>query len=157
MPPLRPYQIPTMTLRLSTIALCPQPRPRITPESATVAGMTTQRRAVGAYGERLAERHLCEQGLVVLARNWRCPEGEIDLILRDGADVVFCEVKTRRGDRFGTPAEAVVPAKVRRLRRLAVRWLEQTTVRPREIRFDVVEVLPQPRGATVVEHIRAAF
>ncbi len=119
--------------------------------------MTTERRAVGAYGERLAERHLREQGLVVLARNWRCPDGEVDLILRDGEDVVFCEVKTRRGDRFGTPAEAVSPAKVRRLRRLAMRWLEQTTVRPREIRFDVVAVLPRSRGATVVEHIRAAF
>jgi len=119
--------------------------------------MTTQRRAVGAYGERLAERHLCDQGMVVLARNWRCAEGEIDLVLRDREDVVFCEVKTRRGDRFGTPAEAIGRAKVRRLRRLAARWLEQTTVRPHEIRFDVVAVLPQPRGATVVEHVRAAF
>ena len=157
MPPLGPYQIHTMTLRLSTIALRPQPRLHQPPGTGTVAVMTTQRRAVGAYGERLAERHLCEQGLVVLARNWRCAEGEVDLILRDGPDVVFCEVKTRRGDRFGTPAEAIGPAKVRRLRRLAVRWLEQSPVRPREVRFDVVAVLPQPRGATVVEHVRAAF
>ena len=147
----------TVTLRLSTIALCPQAAPRVTLRWHRVAAMTIQRRAVGAYGERLAERHLVAQGLVVLARNWRCAEGEVDLILRDGEDVVFCEVKTRRGDRFGTPAEAIGPAKVRRLRRLAVRWLEQTTVRPREIRFDVVAVLPQPRGATVVEHVRAAF
>jgi putative endonuclease len=146
-----------MTLRLSTIALCPQPRALDQPGNGTVAVMTTERKAVGAYGERLAERHLREQGLVVLARNWRCAEGEVDLILRDGEDVVFCEVKTRRGDRFGTPAEAVGPAKVRRLRRLAVRWLEQTAVRPREIRFDVVAVLPQPRGATLIEHVRAAF
>jgi putative endonuclease len=157
MPPLRPYQINTMTLWLSTIALCPQTVPGRASGVGTVAVMTTQRRAVGAYGERLAERHLCEQGLVVLARNWRCAGGEVDLILRDGADVVFCEVKTRRGDRFGTPAEAISPAKVRRLRRLAARWLEQTTVRPREVRFDVVAVLPQPRGATLIEHIRAAF
>ena len=157
MPPLGPYQIHTMTLRLSTIALCPQPRLHRPPGTGTVAVMTTQRRAVGAYGERLAERHLRDQGLVVLARNWRGAEGEVDLILRDGADVVFCEEKTRRGDRFGTPAEAIGPAKVRRLRRLAVRWLEQSTVRPREVRFDVVAVLPQPRGATVVEHVRAAF
>jgi putative endonuclease len=119
--------------------------------------MTTERRAVGAYGERLAERHLRDQGLVVLARNWRCADGEVDLILRDGEDVVFCEVKTRRGDTFGTPAEAIRPAKVRRLRRLAARWLDQTGVHPREVRFDVVAVLPQPRGATVVEHVRAAF
>ena len=119
--------------------------------------MTIQRRAVGAYGERLAERHLVAQGLVVLARNWRCAEGEVDLILRDGENVVFCEVKTRRGDAYGTPAEAIGPVKVRRLRRLAVLWLTQSGVRPQEVRFDVVSVLPQPRGATKIEHLRAAF
>jgi putative endonuclease len=119
--------------------------------------MTTQRRAVGAYGERLAERHLTDQGLVVLARNWRCGDGEVDLILRDGEDVVFCEVKTRRSDRFGTPAEAIGAVKVRRLRRLAARWLAESTLQPREVRFDVVAVLPQPRGAARIEHIHAAF
>jgi putative endonuclease len=119
--------------------------------------MTKVRRAVGEWGERLAERHLTAQGLVVLNRNWRCPDGEVDLVLRDGTDVVFCEVKTRRSKLFGTPAEAIGPDKVRRLRRLAHRWLAQSGVRPREIRFDVVEVLPQSQGAPVVEHIRAAF
>jgi putative endonuclease len=119
--------------------------------------MTRVRQAIGAYGERLAARHLEAAGLVVLARNWRCPDGEVDLILRDGDDLVFCEVKTRRGALFGSPAEAVSPTKVRRLRRLAARWLAESTVRPREIRFDVVSVLPQRRGASVVEHIRGAF
>jgi Holliday junction resolvase-like predicted endonuclease len=69
--------------------------------------MTQAKDAVGAYGERVALAHLVEQGMVVLDRNWRCRTGEIDLILRDGSDLVFCEVKTRRGNRFGTPAEAV--------------------------------------------------
>ncbi|GGQ58057.1 YraN family protein [Couchioplanes azureus] len=119
--------------------------------------MTKQRQAVGAYGERLAERHLSAQGLVVLARNWRCRDGEVDLILRDGEDVVFCEVKTRRGEAYGSPAEAVDRAKVQRLRKLASRWLAQSTLRPREVRFDVVAVTPQPKGATRVEHLRAAF
>jgi putative endonuclease len=119
--------------------------------------MTTERQALGAYGERLAARHLQARGLVLLDRNWRCPDGEIDLVLRDGDDIVFCEVKTRRGDRFGSPAEAVGQRKVRRLRQLAARWLAQSGVRPREIRFDVVEVRPRPRGATHVEHIRSAF
>lgn len=119
--------------------------------------MTNQRRAVGAYGERLAERHLRDQGLVVLARNWRCGDGEIDLILRDGDDVVFCEVKTRRSDTYGTPAEAINPTKIQRLRRLAARWLTETPVRPREVRFDVVAVVTQPKGPARVEHLRAAF
>jgi len=119
--------------------------------------MTRVRRAVGAYGERLAERHLTDLGLVVLARNWRCADGEVDLILREGDDVVFCEVKTRRSDRFGPPAEAVGARKVLRLRRLAARWLAESAVHPREVRFDVVSVLPQARGAARIEHIRAAF
>lgn len=119
--------------------------------------MTRVRQAVGAYGEWIAERHLVANGLVVLARNWRCREGEIDLILRDGEDVVFCEVKTRRSTAYGPPAEAVGAAKILRLRRLAARWLEKSRVRPREVRFDVVCVHPQPRGAARVEHLRAAF
>jgi putative endonuclease len=66
-------------------------------------------------------------------------------------------VGARRGGLFGTPAEAVDHRKVRKLRQLAGRWLAESNVRPREIRFDVVEVLPQSQGAPVVEHIRAAF
>ncbi|BCJ54733.1 UPF0102 protein [Actinoplanes sp. NBRC 14428] len=119
--------------------------------------MTNQRRAIGEYGERLAERHLTERGLVVLARNWRCAEGEIDLILRDGNDLVFCEVKTRRSDTYGTPAEAITRTKVHRLRRLAARWLSESRIHPREVRFDVVAVTAQPKGASRIEHIRAAF
>ncbi|MFG1602424.1 YraN family protein [Actinoplanes sp. NPDC049265] len=119
--------------------------------------MTKVRRAVGEYGEHVAERYLTAAGLVVLNRNWRCSEGEIDLVLRDGDDVVFCEVKTRRGDTFGRPAEAIRWQKVRRLRRLAACWLAETEVHPHEVRFDVVEVMPQPQGAAMVEHIRAAF
>ncbi|WP_045741545.1 MULTISPECIES: YraN family protein [Actinoplanes] len=119
--------------------------------------MTTERRAVGAYGERLAARHLEEHGLVLLHRNWRCPDGEVDLILIDGDDLVFCEVKTRRSGTFGPPAAAVNPKKVRKLRRLAGQWLAESGRHARQIRFDVVEVLPQPRGAARVVHIRGAF
>ena len=119
--------------------------------------MTTQRRAIGAYGERLAARHLQEIGFTLLQSNWRCADGEIDLILRDGPDLVFCEVKTRRTAAFGPPAAAVDHRKVRRLRQLASRWLIESGVRAERIRFDVVEVLPQPRGATRLAHIRDAF
>ncbi|GAA2861919.1 UPF0102 protein [Actinoplanes cyaneus] len=119
--------------------------------------MTTQRQAIGAYGERLAARHLEERGLVILARNWRCSDGEVDLILRDGDCVVFCEVKTRRTATFGPPAGAIDARKVRKLRGLAVRWLTETGTRAPQVRFDVVEVFPQPRGASRVVHLRAAF
>ena len=79
----------------------------------------------------------------MVARNWRGGrEGELDLILRQGTTAVFCEVKTRRTDAFGIPAEAVTAAKQARIRRLAARWLrEAATFRPRELRFDVAAIL----------------
>src|SRR2546421_641882 len=108
--------------------------------------MTRAKDAVGGYGERVAVRYLTEQGMVLLDRNWRCAAGELDAVLRDGEVIVFAEVKTRRSGRFGTPAEAVVPAKVGRLRRAAALWLAQAGGRAREVRFDVVSVRPQRAG-----------
>jgi putative endonuclease len=120
--------------------------------------MARAKDAVGAYGERVAVAHLVAEGMVLLDRNWRGTAGEIDAILRDAdGTLVFCEVKTRRSTRFGTPVEAVVAAKTRRLRRLAAQWLAATGVRPAQVRFDVVSVLPQPAGAARVEHLRGAF
>jgi putative endonuclease len=120
--------------------------------------MTRAKDAVGAYGERVAVAHLLAEGMVLLERNWRTATGEIDAILRDAdGTVVFCEVKTRRSLKFGAPVEAVVVAKARRLRRLAAEWLAASGLRPVEVRFDVVSVLPQPAGAARVEHLRGAF
>lgn len=119
--------------------------------------MTTARQAVGAYGERRAVQHLVAAGLRIEARNWRCALGEVDIIAWDGEDLVFCEVKTRRGAGFGTPAEAVVPAKARRLRHLAARWLEASRVNPREVRFDVIEVRLPKSGPARVDHLKGAF
>lgn len=130
---------------------------RIRGRPASLYGMTKATQAVGAYGERLAARYLIESGMAVLDRNWRCPDGEIDIIARDGDDLVFCEVKTRRGDAYGDPVDAVVPAKAARLRRLAAQWLRTSGVQPAQVRFDVVSVLPQTRGAARVEHLRGAF
>src|SRR5256885_4101972 len=84
--------------------------------------MTRAKDAVGAYGERVAVRYLVDQGMVLLDRNWRCRSGELDAVLREGDTVVFAEIKTRRSGRFGTPAEAVVPAKVRRVRPPPAPW-----------------------------------
>jgi putative endonuclease len=119
--------------------------------------MTAASEAVGAYGERCAVRHLVGAGMRVVARNWRCTHGEIDIIAWDDDVLVFCEVKTRRSDAFGTPAEAVVGRKARRLRRLAAEWLRTTGARAGEVRFDVVEVYPARTGAARVEHLQAAF
>ncbi len=123
----------------------------------TLVPMGRAKDSVGSYGERVAVAYLQQQGMVLLDRNWRCSAGEIDAVLREGDVLVIAEVKTRRGADFGVPAEALVPAKVARLRRLAVLLLAQSRLRPREVRFDVVSVLPQLRGAAQVEHLRGAF
>jgi len=120
-----------------------------------MTGTTTAGRnqALGAYGEQVAARHLAEQGLVVLDRNWRCDEGELDLVLRDGDVLVACEVKTRRGDGCGSPHEAVDPIRLERLHRLVWRWAEEHGVRPEEVRVDLVAVLRPRRGASIVDHV----
>ena len=115
---------------------------------------TTHNQALGAYGERVAAAHLAAQGMVVLDRNWRCDEGELDLVLRDGPVLVACEVKTRTSFDHGTPHEAVTDAKLERLRRLVVRWVEDRGVRPPETRVDLVAVLRPHKGPALVEHVR---
>jgi putative endonuclease len=123
-----------------------------------LAAMTRTSDGVGAYGERRAVEYLVhEAGMHVLDRNWRGIDGEIDIVARDGSDLVFVEVKTRRDLQFGPPEESVIAEKRRRLRRLATQWLAQTGLHPREIRFDVVSVLRPRRGPAVIEHLRAAF
>lgn len=117
----------------------------------SVGGLST--RQLGAYGERLAERYLRERGLTVLDRNWRCEWGELDLVLRDGATVVFCEVKTRRSRGFGDPVESVTVQKVARLRRLAAAWLAQHEERFARVRIDVVGVVSRPGSTAQVRHL----
>ena len=113
------------------------------------------RNALGAYGEDVAARLLTlEHGMVLLDRNWRCPEGELDLVLRDRDVLVACEVKTRRGHSCGTPHEAVDPVRLERLHRLVWRWAEEHGVHPDEARVDLVAVLRPRRGAAVVEHVK---
>ena len=112
---------------------------------------------VGRYGEALAAERLVAAGLQVLDTNWRCREGEIDLVACDGESLVVVEVKTRSGEGFGGAAAAVTAAKQRRLRRLAVRWLaEHPGCGWSAVRFDVVTVLRRP-GRVEVQHLRGAF
>jgi putative endonuclease len=112
---------------------------------------------VGDAGEDAVAGWYRAHGYDVVARNWRVREGEIDVIARRGSTVVFCEVKTRRSDAFGIPAEAVTVRKQMRLRRLAVLWLQAHPARARDLRFDVASVRPDPRGGWAIEVIEAAF
>ena len=126
--------------------------PRSVAKSPSV--LTQHRRALGEFGEAYAARHLVAGGMVLLDRNWRCDAGEIDLVLRDGQVLVFCEVKTRSSTLYGNPLEAVTEQKAARLRRLAARWLAAHSLRPREVRIDLVGVLVPRHGGPSLEHVR---
>lgn len=105
---------------------------------------TNPRQVLGSEGEAMASTWYEQHGYEILEHNWRRREGEVDLIVRKGKTVAFCEVKSRTDDRYGTGAEAVLLPKQRRIRRLATRWLSELTPatgRPLvEVRFDVVSI-----------------
>lgn len=117
------------------------------------------RHHLGRLGERLASEHLERRGFVVLERNYRTRWGELDVIVCDDERIVFCEVKTRR---LGSskPLEGLGDAQRKRLRRVAVAWLNDNPERPYvpELRFDAVGVTIDARGQLVaLEHLEGAF
>jgi putative endonuclease len=124
---------------------------------ATDGRWVRTRSDLGLQGERIAAAYLTDRGLRVLDRNWRCRDGELDIVAREGDALVFCEVKARSGVGFGDPVEAVGPRKQRRLRTLAQRWLAAHDEHAPELRFDVVGVLVRPAQPALVTHLRAAF
>lgn len=141
---------------------------------------------LGRYGEEVAARRLAEGGLRILERNWRCAEGELDIVALDGDTLAVCEVKTRSERGFQHPAEAIDQTKAERLRRLAERWLAERWPEhfsrlaqsagyvggtkpplsavdggpapppPGGVRIDLIAVVNPLRGAAAVEHLRGA-
>lgn len=115
--------------------------------------------ALGHLGEDLACDFLVESGYTIVARNWRSRDryvpGEIDIIARRGSCLAFCEVKTRTSAAFGSPAEAVTPAKAARLRRLAGVWLREHNGACGEVRVDVISVLRARSARPTIEHLKA--
>ena len=115
--------------------------------------MTDSRKRLGAWGEAVAARHLEAKGYRIVVRNWRCQQGEIDLIARAGEELVFVEVKTRRGQDMGSPEEGLTPAKQKKLMKLA-----QIYVAERDLdvdwRIDLVALELDKRGKLLrCEHI----
>jgi putative endonuclease len=109
--------------------------------------------ALGKRGEDYAVRYLQERGYRLIDRNWRCAQGEIDVIVQHGRQFVFVEVKTRSSTAFGHPFEAITPAKLARLRRLVAAWCAQAERPVNCVRIDAVAVIGVDENA-VVEHIR---
>lgn len=110
--------------------------------------------ALGAEGEQVAAEYLKRRGCLVLARNWRGPRGEVDIVARDGNTLVVCEVKTRSGVGYGSPFEAVTATKAARLRGLAADWLCGQDGVYGDVRVDVVGVVRGRTGALSVEHLK---
>ena len=111
--------------------------------------MKGARKRLGDAGEEIATRELVRRGYVVCERNWRCPEGELDIIAEQGEWLVFVEVRTRRGDRFGTPEESITPAKRAHLIAAAQAYLQAQSLQDCDWRIDVVAVEMSSRGELI--------
>ena len=112
---------------------------------------------LGRRGEELAAHFLVNAGLSIIDRNWRCAQGEIDIVARDAAELVFVEVKTRSSVAFGHPLEAITIAKLARLRRLAAAWCEAHPDPYGAIRIDAVAVIVPFRGPISIEHLARVY
>ncbi len=118
--------------------------------------MTMDRDALGLYGEDVAARHVASRGYRILDRRWRASRGELDLVAEDRGEIVFIEVKTRRGSAFGLPEDAVTRRKRAQLRALAESYLAAKGLRGRPYRIDVIAVTADPSGGASLAHFRSA-
>ncbi len=109
--------------------------------------MTNARQTLGQRGEHYAAQYLIAHGYTLRERNWRCTVGELDLVAEKDDVLIFVEVRTRRGDRLGTPEESITPAKRVKLIAAAQTYLDEHGQLDRDWRIDVVAIEIDPRGA----------
>jgi putative endonuclease len=119
--------------------------------------MTKQRKQLGNQGEDLACTYLKNQGAEIIERNWKCQAGEADVIVREGDDIVFVEVKTRSSDSAGFPEEAVNFKKRRRYEKIAMEYLFSHDLPAARVRFDVLALLLSTNGKAFLRHHRDAY
>ena len=115
-----------------------------------------KRRDVGILGEQVARDFLVKEGHCILEVNYRCSEGEVDIITRDGDVLVFVEVRTKTNLAFGSPAESITPVKMDRLRRVAAHYQQHHENLPADSRIDVVAVQMGRDSPVRIEHIENA-
>jgi putative endonuclease len=116
------------------------------------------RRAIGMLAEELAVRYLQQQGYSIIARNWYCASGELDIIAEDLNQLVFVEVRSKRqGSRYGTALEAITPSKIKQVRKTASYYLYKTGNSEANIRFDVIAITTNHDGTSHINHIESAF
>lgn len=114
----------------------------------------TGRRTLGARGERIAAEYLESRGFRILDRNWRSGHGELDLIARDGHQIVAVEVKTRSGTGYGTPLQAITMRKAARLRRILLDWVRCHERRGATLRVDAVGIVLRQGRAPRIDHLQ---
>ncbi len=119
--------------------------------------MTVKRLSLGRAGEDRAIRYLKELGYVIIERNYRCSLGEIDIVARDGSVLVFVEVKTRKGDGYGSALESVVYKKQLKVRQVAKYYLQSAGFFSGPVRFDVIALMAGPGGTLKIDHVKNAF
>jgi len=108
---------------------------------------------LGRRGEDLAAAHLTAAGHRILDRNWRCADGELDLVTAIGDRIVAVEVKTRSSLGAGHPFEAIGPRKLQRLHRLGVRWCVEHGARVARLRIDIVGIVLPRSGQSSLDHL----
>jgi putative endonuclease len=112
---------------------------------------------LGRRGENLATDHLLATGYSIIERNWRCSQGEIDIVACRNGEIVFVEVKTRSSLAYGHPLEAITVAKLARLRRLAGAWCRAHPDVRAEVRIDAIAIVAPTRGLVEIEHLERVF
>jgi putative endonuclease len=121
-----------------------------------IAAKDMRRIRTGKRGEDLAVAYLRKAGYRIVAQNYRCLYGEVDVVAQDGDTLVFVEVKSRKSGTFGAPQEAVGPEKQKKLSRVSLHYLQQKRLETCKARFDVIAVRMSP-DETRIDLIRNAF
>ena len=116
-----------------------------------------RRRQLGVEGEAMALHFLESQGLILLARNYRCRIGELDLVLKDHSQIVFVEVRTKSSQEFGTGLESITFKKRSKLKLVAQHFMACHDLQGVDIRFDVISICKPSSGPSVLEHVKGAF
>jgi putative endonuclease len=130
---------------------------RLAAQARGAVSVTTHRIRLGKWGEGVAVRFLQEKGYVLLATNYRCHWGEVDIVAQEGEELVFVEVRTRRGVEFGTPEESVTAAKARKLIATAQEFLQEHDQVNAGWRIDLIAIrLDGDRRVQDITHLRHA-
>ena len=117
-----------------------------------------KRRETGILGERLASGFLRDKGYSIIQTNYRCRQGEIDIVAESKGALVFVEVRARHSRRYGTPEESIIPAKMVKLRLAAESYLQQSESLPASWRIDVIAIeLDKSNHISRIEHIENAI